>query len=177
METWDAIRARRKVAVYADEPIEDDMLHRILEAGRRSPSSRNEQRWAFVVVKDRERLSRLSQVWRGAAHIADAAAAIGVVAPFSDDMTINASINYDLGQATMAMQIAATDVGVGTRHASVADYALGAEILGLPEDQRLTWLMGLGYPGDRPLKPIQNPARRPFDEVVHWEVWRDGMTQ
>lgn len=171
METWDAIRARRKVGIYDPEPIEDDKLIRILEAGRRSSSSRNEQRWAFVLVRHRDRLVRLSGVWVGAAHIADAAAAVCVIAPFSDDMRTNASINYDLGQAMMAMQIAATDVGVGTRHASVMDYELGAEILGLPEDQRLTWLMGLGYPGDRPIKPIENPKRRPFEDVVHWETW------
>lgn len=171
METWDAIRARRKVAAYAGEPIEEEKLVRILEAGRRSGSSRNEQRWAFVLVRDRARLARLAQVWVGAGHIAEAAAAVCVVAPFSDDMRTNASINYDLGQTMMAMQIAATDIGVGTRHASVHDYDLGAEILGLPDDQRLTWLLGMGYPADRPLKPIINPNRRPFDEVVHWETW------
>lgn len=171
METWDAIRARRKLNQYDTRPIEPEKLERILEAGRRSPSSRNEQRWAFVVVQDRQRLQKLSGVWRGAAHIAEAAAAIGVVAPFSGDMRVNASINYDLGQATMAMQIAATDIGVGTRHASVEDYDLGADILGLPLGQRLTWLMGLGYPADRELLPIENPLRRPFDEIVHWETW------
>lgn len=171
METWDAIRARRKVQAYTDTPIEEEKLVRILEAGRRSGSSRNEQRWAFVLVRDRQRLARLAEVWVGAAHIAEASAAIAVVAPFSDDMRTNASINYDLGQAMMAMQIAATDVGIGTRHASVHDYDLGAEILGLPGDQRLTWLLGLGYPADRPLAPIKTPKRRPFDEVVHWETW------
>jgi len=171
METWDAIRARRKLANYADRPIEEENLEKILEAGRRSPSSRNEQRWAFVLVRDRQQLQRLSTVWRGATHIADAVAAIAVVAPYSDDLRTNASINFDLGQATMAMMIAAADLGIGTRHASVEHYQLGAEILGLPDDQRLTWLMGLGYPGDRPLKPIEKPDRRPYDDVVHLERW------
>lgn len=171
METWDAIRARRKLANYADRPIEEENLEKILEAGRRSPSSRNEQRWAFVLVRDRQQLKRLSTVWRGATHIADAVAAIAVVAPYSDDLRTNASINFDLGQATMAMMIAAADLGIGTRHASVEHYQLGAEILGLPDDQRLTWLMGLGYPGDRPLKPIEKPDRRPYDDVVHLERW------
>lgn len=171
MDTWDAIRARRKLASYADRPVEEESLKRILEAGRRSPSSRNEQRWDFVLVRDRERLGRLSLVWRGAAHIADAAAAVAVVAPYSDDLETNTSINFDLGQAVMAMMIAGADLGIGSRHASVEDYQLGAEILGLPDDRRLTWLMGLGYPGDRPLKPIERPDRKPFDEVVHLERW------
>ncbi len=171
METWDAIKTRRKIESYADRPIEEEKLTKILEAGRRSPSSRNEQRWGFVLVRDREQLHQLSMVWRGAAHIVDAAAAVAVVAPYSDDPRTSESINFDLGQAVMAMMIAAVDLGIGSRHASVEDYHLGAEILGLPDDRRLTWLMGLGYPGDRPLKPIEKPDRRPYDEVVHLERW------
>lgn len=171
METWDALRARRKTEAYADRPLSDEDLDRILDAGRRSQSSRNQQRWAFVLVRQRETLERLSGVWRGAAHIADAAAAIAVVAPHSDDPKTDASINYDLGQATMSMIVAATDLGIGTRHANVEDWELGAEILGLPDDWRLTWMLGLGYPDGRPLTPIENPDRRPFDDVVHRERW------
>jgi nitroreductase len=171
METFDAIRTRRKITEYADRPIEDEKLDQILEAGRRSPSSRNSQRWAFVVVRDRDRLRRLAGVWRGAAHLADAPVAIAVVAPHSDDLRENASINFDLGQAVSSMMIAAADLGIGSRHASVHDYDLGAEILELANGQRLTWLFGLGYPGDRPLKPVLEPDRRTSGEVVHYEVW------
>ena len=171
MDTWDAIRARRKIMSYADRPLEEEKLEQILEAARRSPSSRNEQRWDFVLVRDRGQLERLSTVWRGAAHIADAPAAIAIVAPYTDDARINESINFDLGQVVMAMMIAATDLGIGSRHAWVEDYDLGAEILELPEGRRLSWLMGLGYPGDRPLTPIERPDRRPYDEVVHLDRW------
>ena len=172
METFDAIRTRRKINEYSDRPIEEAKLEQILEAGRRSPSSRNSQRWTFIVVRERDRLQRLAGVWRGAAHIAGAPVAIAVVAPFSDDLRENGSINFDLGQAVSSMMIAAADLGIGSRHASVLDYELGAEILELPEGQRLTWLFGLGYPGDRALKPVIEPDRKPFDEVVHHEVWR-----
>lgn len=171
METYDAIRARRKINAYDDKPIEEEQLSQILEAGRRSPSSRNSQRWDFIVVRDKERLATLAKCWRGAAHIADAPVAIGVVAPISDDPRENASINFDLGQAVTSMMIAAADLGIGSRHASVQDYDLAAEALALPEGRRLTWLFGLGYPGDRPLKPVINPERRPFEDVVHYETW------
>jgi nitroreductase len=171
METWDAITARRKTTLYEDRPIEDEKLRRILEAGRRTGSSRNEQRWDFILVRDRERLKRLSQVWVGAAHVADAPAAIAVVAPIGDDPRTAESINFDLGQAVATMMIAATDLGIGTRHGSVQDYDLGAEVLGLPDDKRLTWLFSLGYPSDRPLEPVERPDRRPYDEVVHLERW------
>lgn len=171
MDTWDAIRARRKLTSYAEQPVEEEKLEQILEAGRRSPSSRNLQRWDFVLVRDRQQLERLSNVWAGAAHIADAAAAVGIVAPHNDDPQADASINFDLGQAVMSMMIMAADLGIGSRHGSVQDYDLGAEILQLPDEQRLTWLMGLGYPGDRPIKPIEKPDRRPYDEVVHLDRW------
>ncbi len=70
METWDAIRARRDVRQYTDQPIARENLERILEAGRRAPSSRNWQPWNFVVVTDRERLIELAKVWdRGGRHI------------------------------------------------------------------------------------------------------------
>lgn len=171
METFEAIRSRRKILEYAERPIEEEKLNQILEAGRRSPSSRNSQRWDFVVVRDQNQLGELSKVWRGAAHIAEAPVAIAVVAPFSDDLRENGSINFDLGQAVSSMMIAATDLGIGSRHASVHDYDLGAAILDLPPDKRLTWLFGLGYPGDRPLKPVANPARRAFEDVVHYDRW------
>jgi nitroreductase len=56
METWDAIRARRNVREYTDRHITREDLERILEAGRRAPSSQNWQPWSFVVVTDREQL-------------------------------------------------------------------------------------------------------------------------
>ena len=171
METWDALTARRKVKAYADRPLDPDHLERILEAGRRSQSASNKQRWNFVVVEDRERLRRLSQVWRGAGHIAEAAAAVAICAPVSDDPDTLASINFDLGQATMSMIVAATDLGVGTRHGNVADWQLGAEILGIPDDWRLSWLLGLGYPADGDVRPLTRIDRRPFDDVVHRERW------
>ena len=171
METWDAIRARRATRDYDTKPIAKEDLEQILEAARRAPSSSNNQRWDFILILDRGQLERISHVWQGAAHIANAAAAVGLVAPFSDDIRLTASINYDLGQAAMSMMIAAADLGIGSRTASVHDYDLAAEILGLPDDRRLTWMLGLGYPGDRPLKPIKNPARRPLDEVVHHDRW------
>lgn len=171
METWDAIRARRATREYDSSPLAEDDLTRILEAGRRAPSSGNNQRWDFVLIRDRDQLQRISGVWRGAGHIANAAAAVGLVAPISEDSTVSAGVNYDLGQAAMSMMIAAADLGIGSRTASVRDHELASEVLGLPADRRLAWLLGLGYPADRPLKPIQNPDRRPFEEVVRYDRW------
>ena len=85
MEAWDAIRARRNVRQFADRPLPAADLDRILEAGRRAPSSRNWQPWDFVVVTDRRQLEELAKVWRGADHVARAAAAIACLGLVLDD--------------------------------------------------------------------------------------------
>src|SRR5262249_22734963 len=108
METWDAIRARRNVRAFADEPIAGKDLDRILEAGRLAPSARNWQPWDFVVVTEREALKRLTGVWMGAGHAANAAAAIVLVCPTQTEERKRQLLEYDLGQATMSMMIAAT---------------------------------------------------------------------
>ena len=171
METWDAIRSRRDVRDFQDRPLTDEDLDRILEAARRTPSSSNRQRWEFVVVTDRGQLERLSQVWRGAAHVAGAAAAVALVAPTSEEPRERESIQYDLGQATMSIMLAAADLGIASRHALVAERERAAEILAVPDDRFVAWLISLGYPADRPLRPIKQPDRRPFDEVVHRDRW------
>jgi nitroreductase len=171
METWDAIRARRTVRTYRPDPVPAADLDRIAEAGWRAPSASNRQHWNFIIVTDREQLQALSTVWQGAKHIAGAAAAIALILPHPADERMKLTDRYDLGQATYAMMLAAADLGIGTGHSSVGDQERAREILGVPDDHEVTYLIGVGYPGDRPLKPIVKPKRLPFDEVVrrgHW---------
>jgi nitroreductase len=171
VDTWDAIRARRNVRSYRPEPVPDSDLQHIAEAGWRAPSAKNRQPWDFVIVTDPGQLQELSTVWQGAGHIASAAAAIALVAPVPPDERRKLLDQYDLGQATMAMTIAATDLGIGTGHSSVGDQDKARAILGVPDDRFVAYLLGIGYPADRPLKPITKPDRRPFDEVVHRGRW------
>ncbi len=171
MEAWDAIRARRNVRQYKPKPVSEDDLNRIAEAGWRAPSAKNRQAWDFVIVTDKAQLQELSTVWQGAGHIAGAAAAIAFVIPEPPSERRKVTDQYDVGQATMAMMIAATDLGIGTGHSSVGDQEKARAILGVPDEYQVAYLLGVGYPADRPLKPIRKPNRRPFDEVVHHGHW------
>ena len=176
METWDAIRARRNVREYAERTVAPEDLNRILEAGRRSPSSMNEQPWDFVAVTERGRLVELARVWQYGAHLGGAAAAIAFVASVSDDPRQREVVQFDMGQAAMSVMLAAADLGIGSCHSAIGDERLARETLGLPADRECTLLLSLGYPVDRPLVPIGRPARRPFDDVVHRERWQPEAT-
>ena len=171
METWDAIRARRNVRSYGDRPIPPEALDRILEAGRRAPSSMNEQRWDFVVVTGRQELQELAKVWQYGKHVATSAATVALVVPDVDDPDTRCSIEYDLGQVTMNMMLAAADQGVGSGHSSVQDQDQARKVLVLPADRICAYLIAFGYPADRPLRPIRTPNRRTVDDVVHRGRW------
>ncbi len=171
MQTWDAIRSRRNVRSYQTEPVPAADLDRIAEAAWRAPSASNRQHWDFVVVTEPDQLRELSTVWRGAGHIAGAAAAVAVVVPQTDDDRTRLLDYYDLGQATYAMALAAADLGIGTAHASVGDQDEARKILGVPAGYDVAFLLGVGYPADRLLQPITKPDRRPLNEVIHHDRW------
>jgi len=170
MDAWDTITSRRQIRSFTSDPIPEEDLERILEAGRRAPSSRNGQRWDFVVVSDKDQLARLSQVWQGAFWIADSTATIALVVSLAEGA--EALIDQlDAGQAAMQMMIAAAGFGIGSGQASCRDQTLAQEVLGFPDGKQCALLIALGFPADRPLRPIQKPSRRDFDDVVHFGTW------
>lgn len=171
MQTWEAIRARRNVRTYQDRPIAEADLNRVLEAGWRAPSANNRQHWDFVVSTERAQLEELSKVWTYAGHIAASAATITLVLPETEDEGDRALDQYDLGQVTALMALAAADLGIGSGHAAISDKDASRRILGIPAGYEPIYMLALGYPADRPLAPVEHPKRRPFDEVVHRGYW------
>ena len=171
MDTWDAITSRRQVRQYTAESIADDVLNGILEAGRRAPSGRNRQRWDFVVVQDKEQQAELARTWQGASWTADAPVTVALIVPATDDDLTRLMQHFDLGQLAMQLMIAAAGFGVASGQARCADQDLAREVIGFPEDRVCVLLLAFGYAGDRPLRPIQEPDRRPFADVVHMGRW------
>jgi nitroreductase len=183
VETWDAISSRRDVRSYTDQPIAPTDRDRILEAAWRAPSSSNEQRWDFVVCTERRRLQDLAKVWRHGGHVATSAATIALVVPDAADTYTRESIQFDLGQAAMSVMLAAADrrrslpvrpwfsQNTSNRRRESGAPRLRRRSPCFPDDRFCALLIPLGYPADRPLRPIHRPNRRPFDEVVHREHW------
>lgn len=173
MDVWTAIITQRAVRDFDERPIPDEVLERILDAGRRAPSSKNTQPWEFVLIRDREQLRRLARVGRYAGHLAGATVGVAFVTDDPEKPEALAKILYDVGHATQSMMLVGVELGIGSVHAAVYDGALAAEILGLPESKRCDFALSLGYPARAGLldAPRRKVPRRALDEIVHRDRW------
>ena len=164
MDVTEAIRTLRSVRQFIDQPIADDDLRAILDAGRHAQSSKNSQPWTFVAIRDRDTLRRLSECGDFAQHLAAAAAAIALVSPNPT--------GFDLGQATTSIQLTAWDCGIGSCIAWMHRSDQAKTILGVPADHACDVVLSLGYPTPEEVKrPLAaaGQGRKPFGEVVRWE--------
>ncbi len=166
MNVAEAIRTTRAVRRFTDQPVPEDVIRAILDAGRRSQSAKNTQPWSFIVVRDRETLKQLSECGVYAGHLAGAAFAVALISP--------RPIGFDLGQVAAYLQLAARELGVASCIASIYEPERAKAILGVPADLHCDVALSFGYPASpdewRPLS-VRPGGRKPFDEVVHWERW------
>ena len=171
MDTWQAINSVRVVRDFTDQPVAPEHLDRILNAGRRAGSSKNQQSWAFITIRDREQLRKLAEVGRYAGHLAGAAGAIALVRPDASSEHQLRSIMWDLGRAAQNMVLVAWELGIGSVPATVYDPELARTLLGLPAEQRCDFLLSFGYPADPSKLTASNRAggRLPLEGLVHEE--------
>jgi nitroreductase len=158
VDVYLAIASKRDQRDYADTPIPEDVVRRILDAGRLSGSSQNSQRWEFVIVEAAQK-QLADTVWeprnvRGAKL---------VVAICGDAQGV------DVGRCAQNMMLCAWDEGVTSCPNGIRDRETAAEICGAEVKLVLTF----GYPA-RPRSPESRPAeewsarikRKPLGELV-----------
>jgi nitroreductase len=174
MNVRDAVHAKRAIRTFDSRPLPDDVLEAILDAGRRAHSAKNRQRWAFIVVRDRERLRALSTLGPWAGHVAGAAVAVALVTPDPHAPDAKLSITWDLGGAAAQMMLVAWELGVGSCPATVYEPARAREVLGYPADRHCEFMLSFGYPADpADLTAANRPGGRlPLAELVHRERWQ-----
>ncbi len=171
--TWEAIDSLRVVRAFAARPVEPWIVGRILEAGRRAGSSKNLQRWAFVVCRERAHLAELATLGPWAAHVAGAAVAIALLSPDPRAPGATLSVTWDLGRAAQNMMLAAWEVGVGSVPATVYEHERARDLLGYPAEWHCEFIISFGYPLD-PAQldaPKRAGGRKPLAEIVHEERW------
>ena len=170
MEVAEAIRTKRAVREFIEKDLPDEVVHAILNSGRRSQSSKNTQAWQFVAIRDKEILRSLSTCGEWAGHIAGAALSVAILIPDPDEKFQHL---LDCGQAAAYMQLAAWELGVGSCPASIYQTEKAREILGFPAEWHLRLALSFGYPASETLitTPPQKGGRRDFEEMVHWDRW------
>lgn len=170
MNVSDAIRSKRAVRKFAASPLPEDVVIAILNAGRRSQSSKNEQVWQFIAIRDKTILKGLSECGEWAGHLAGAALGVAILTP---DPWVKFQTLFDAGQAAAYMQLAAWELGVGSCIASIYDPDKARSLLGFPPEMELPFALSFGYPADETKlsAPPKKGGRRPLEEVVRWEKW------
>jgi nitroreductase len=170
MNVSEAIRTKRAVRKFTDQPLPMEVIDAILNAGRRSQSSKNGQAWRFVAVTDKAILKALSECGEWAGHLAGAALAVAILTPEPGGKF---QTMFDAGQAAAFMQLAAWELGIGSCPASIYDAEKARQILGFPSEWHLRIALSFGYPADETTLSAapQKGGRKGLDELVHWEKW------
>jgi nitroreductase len=169
MEVLPEIVQRYSCRAYAERPVEEDKLERILEAARLAPSARNEQEWRFIVVRERATREKLQVAANNQSFVAQAPVILVCCG-------LNPEYRMRCGQAT-----APIDVSIAMEHIALQAVREGLgtcwigsfypdqvrPLLGIPEEAAIVELMTLGYPADRP----RPKSRLPLDDIVCYEAW------
>ncbi len=135
MDVEHAVSRLRTVRRFRPEPLAEHDLVAILDAGRHAGSSKNQQRWQFVVVNDRAALERLAKVGEWAGHLAGAGTAVALVTPDPRAPGAPLSITWDLGRAAQNMMLVALGRHIGSVPATVYDHELCRAVLAYPDDR------------------------------------------
>jgi len=172
LKVWEAINGIRVIRDFAERPLSPEHEARILNAARRTGSSKNEQTWGFIAIRDRDHLRELTAVGKYADHLAGAALAVALVTPDESAGWRNTRM-WDLGRAAQSMVLAAWELGIGSAPATVFQQELVGRLLALPADRRCHYILSFGYPADPSelTAPKKAGGRKPLAEVVHEERW------
>ena len=177
MDVEEAIRRLHVVRKFTTEPIGDDDLRAILDAGRRTGSSKNLQRWHFIVVRERSTLARLSKVGPYAGHLEGGALAVALVMPDPDAADSPLSVTWDLGRAAQSMILVAWSRRLGSVPATVYDHQLCRAILGYPTEMHCEYILNFGHPAASQTltRPLRQGGRKTLDEVAFAERWGEAL--
>ncbi len=166
MDTFLAIASRREVREYDGRPIADEVVRRILDAGRLSGSAGNQQPWRFVLVSG-EAQATLADAVSEPGNVRGAALVVALV------VGGKGHVSFDAGRCAQNMLLAAWNEGVGGAPKGRADRDAANAVVGVPEDESIAIVLSFGYPG-RPRDPeSRSPEewsararRKSLDELV-----------
>jgi nitroreductase len=160
MDTLEAIRTKRSIRQFTADPVPEDLILKILDAGRHAQSSKNDQPWTFILIRERERLKAVSKCGKFAGHLAGAAFAVVLVD--------HHNWSFDIGQAAAYLQLAAWELGVSS---CLAYFGLQDELkalLGIPAEANAEIALSFGYSAEEP-RAMKKKGRKSLDEILRRE--------
>jgi nitroreductase len=167
VDTFLAIASRRDQRRYVPGALPDDVVGRILDAGRLSGSSGNRQPWTFVVVEAPERVEALSRGVFVPGNVLGAGLVVAVV------VAGRGPVSFDAGRAAQNMLLVAWNEGVASCPNGISDRDAVRAVLELGEDEAPAIVLTFGVPERRPEPQARSAAewsaranRRPLDDVV-----------
>ncbi len=164
MDVFEAIRTLLAVREYEPRPVPDEVITRILEAGRLTASGMNTQPWHFVVVQDPAMLRQLAAAAPTGPYVAQATLAIVVVLENDTRMALS-----DGSRAIQDMLLAAWGEGVGGNWVGFGGLDEVKALLGIPEELDVLAILPFGYPAQAVGKG--DKKRKPLAEIAHRERW------
>lgn len=157
-DNYDFVIGLRAIRDYRPEPLSNDDLGAILEAGRWTGSSKNRQSWSFIAVTDPERIQGLAEHGDFTQPVRHSAATIVLVQEADGNM-------FDIGRAAQNMMLAASAIGVASCPITLHRERDAAAYLGVPEGSVARYAISLGYPTDD-ARPRKMGGRKRAAEVV-----------
>jgi nitroreductase len=169
MDVFTAISQRSSVRGYKAIDVEEDVLKKVLEAGRLSPSASNRQEWKFIIVKNKEAKKGLANAAFGQSFIGEAP--IVLVACATESKAIMAcgqpAYTVDVSIACAFMILQAYELGLGTCWIGAFNEGEVKKILKVPESIRIVAMIPLGYPNQPPSQRV----RKGLNQIICFEKY------
>ncbi len=168
MQVYDTARTRLTVREYKPDPVSDDVVHKLLEAGRLAPTSRNLQPAHFIVVRDPDTLRRIGSIASSGGFTANAPMAIAIAMENADRAEL------DAGRIVQQMELVGWELGLGTCFVGLRikeqNDAVKA-LLGIPDHFVLVTVLPFGYRLDPNRGRLGRKNRKPLSQVAHAEQY------
>jgi len=173
------IKERRSIRKYEEKNISEELVGKVLDAVRWTPSWVNTQSWEVIVVKNKiikERLQATTSKGNPAAKAIVTAPVVFAVCGrlgksgyYKDRVSTKFGDWYmfDLGLATQNLCLMAHHLGLGTVIVGSLNHDEAKEILNIPAGYELVVLIPMGYPAKTPLAP----KRREINEFTHYDMF------
>jgi len=165
MSPYEAIISKRDLRVYSDAPIADDVMDRILQAGRMAGSAKNLEVNRLIVVTDQAVQDALADAGDFSSWIGTSAAIVGFASPASELR------DFDIGRQAQNMMIAAHADGVASCPVTLHHPDKARAAVGLPDDWVMPMVITLGIAvDDHPDSPLKR-TRVALDELIRYDRW------